>query len=295
MAIHTRVQIMSLQNIDTSKQSFDCKFWIKFKWDVDTPYAALHTSRIDVPKPSMPDCIGELFVATKVEKFPIEEQPYKCLVTARYILRGVFPHVFQLTRFPFDEQMLQLRLVFYGHPPLLASFQQHPQCNIFHESIVQQDAWCVEDCVHMTEALTPAERNEHGQQHKMLVLGIHLTRKPAFYMWNVYCPILLLCGLSFLSFGQDAEDATGRLSTVLTLLLTMVALKLTTTQYLPVVAQLTHMDRFILIHMGILTTSCVLHVAFICNSEGDSQKINLVCMSSLLFVWLCCLVYMRFV
>lgn len=291
MIIQTRIQIMSLQNIDTSKQSFDCKFWIKFKWEVDTPYAVLNTKRIDVPKPSMPDCINELSVSTKIEKFHIQEQPEKCLVTARYILRGVFPHVFQLAKFPFDEQFLPLRLIFYGSPPLTATFEQHPQCNIFHESIVQQDAWRVEDRVYTTEALTPAERNERGKQHKMLILGIHLTRKPGFYLWNVYCPVLLLCGLSFLSFGQELDDTSGRLSTVLTVLLTMVALKLTTTQYLPVVAQLTHMDRFMLMHMGILTASCVLHVVI---GNADAQKTNRVCLLSLLGVWMSSLTFAFF-
>ena len=52
-----------------------------------------------------------------------------------------------------------------------------------------------------------------------------VERKATFYVLNVMLPVFILVTLSFISFFLDEADIAGRLSVTLTILLTLVALK----------------------------------------------------------------------
>ena len=58
-----------------------------------------------------------------------------------------------------------------------------------------------------------------------LDIFVVVERKATFYVLNVMLPVFILVTLSFISFFLDEADIAGRLSVTLTILLTLVALK----------------------------------------------------------------------
>ena len=93
-----------------------------------------------------------------------------------------------------------------------------------------------------------------------LVTSTYITRVPDFYMNNVVfisC-LITLCACS--TVGVNPEDFADRMSITMTLLLTSVAFKLVTTEWVPRIAYQTLLDKYNLLSIVILMTIVVENV-----------------------------------
>ena len=84
-----------------------------------------------------------------------------------------------------------------------------------------------------------------------------LKRKASFYLRNVVSVMLPLTLISLLSMSCAIDDVSGRLSTVLTVLLTAVAYKIILNDKLPAVSYSTKIDTFIELNMAVLFMASV--------------------------------------
>jgi hypothetical protein len=84
-----------------------------------------------------------------------------------------------------------------------------------------------------------------------------LKRKAGFYLRNVVSVMLPLTLISLLSMSCAIDDVSGRLSTVLTVLLTAVAYKIILNDKLPAVSYSTKIDTFIELNMVVLFMASV--------------------------------------
>ncbi|KAG1665337.1 hypothetical protein FOA52_011751 [Chlamydomonas sp. UWO 241] len=75
-----------------------------------------------------------------------------------------------------------------------------------------------------------------------------VKRRPMFYILNVFVPVWCLVMFSFCSFVLPEEDLSNRLQVTLTMVLTLVAFKLSisTAKYVPITSYMTLMDWFML-------------------------------------------------
>jgi len=268
-----RVQIMSLYDINTINQTFECKVWIKFCWTNDFTWC-------DTYMPSFVDSINGRILSVKVcaEK-----------KTARIIYQGVFPHVFDMRSFPFDVQVLKIRLFFYGLKVGVVNFVPTGISNIFMETMTQQHTWTVHG-VRFLQEVTERERNEAQIQHPILSICIPLTRRPGFYLWNLVAPCHMLSGLGLTIF--IIEDVTNQLNAILMLLLTLIALKSSVSQFTPITSsQLTALDKNVVCNIGIIGW-LLLVVAISDSSEIIMQPWIVIPITGTL--WVLCNIHMWF-
>merc|ERR1739842_277222 len=104
----------------------------------------------------------------------------------------------------------------------------------------------------MGEALNPGQLRIEGTDSLMnapnFLIIAKLQRRPEYYMWNVVfimTLLVLLSGVSITLWGED--NASDRIETSLTLLLTAVAYKYIVNNFLPPTPYLTHLDIYVII------------------------------------------------
>ena len=74
------------------------------------------------------------------------------------------------------------------------------------------------------------------------VVEAKLERKAGFYLWNMFLPLGIIASLCFLTAVLASSEAGSRLGITVTLLLTAVAFKGTTSSLLPKISYLTYLD-----------------------------------------------------
>lgn len=267
--IRVRVHVMSIQNIDTVKQSFDAKLWVQFKWSSKKPFNEVDCKDIENewhPNFEILNNIGKVSVDKKLSKAPKRKGEMTDMY-CRYVILGTFAEQFELQQFPIDTQKLHIRFVCWTSPvsakrpcnmlngkpieiefPKRLSLYQLPGKNIIYsESFVQQDTWMLDDHVAIRHARTLAERNDDGVRFMSFDVFVTIHRCVGFFIWNVIVPVYLLVSLAFFSVFIDMDDLSSRLQITLTLLLTLVALKYVIGQYLPTTSYLTYLDIYMLL------------------------------------------------
>jgi hypothetical protein len=282
--IQVKVRLTRLYDIDTIGKRFTCMFWVKMKWRVQKRFDDVDLSEEWIPKLSVLDHIGELFSFDKRLEKHVENEAIT-IITLRHSIHGVFPETFNLRWFPFDTQTPIVRLIFYncnhskskGDVCEVAAntiiFDKTSHC-IYYECFTQKDAWDLFDDVRVNNELSLSERNGYGIRHNMLCLSFTLTRKSIFFVISFMIPISLTTLLELLSFAMEIGDE--RLSICVTLILTLVALKFTASQHLPVLSYLTCFDAFLSLHFILGCTICIANVVVMYH-HSTNTPIAIVC------------------
>ncbi len=83
-----------------------------------------------------------------------------------------------------------------------------------------------------------------------------ISRKASFFVTNNLLIVFLITFLSLTLFAAEPTDASSRLSSVFTLLLTLFAFKIVITNQLPTISYLTIIDKYQVLNIIYLTAIC---------------------------------------
>lgn len=83
-----------------------------------------------------------------------------------------------------------------------------------------------------------------------------ISRKASFFVTNNLLIVFLITFLSLTLFSAEPTDASSRLSSVFTLLLTLFAFKIVITNQLPTISYLTIIDKYQVLNIIYLTSIC---------------------------------------
>ncbi len=83
-----------------------------------------------------------------------------------------------------------------------------------------------------------------------------ISRKASFFVTNNLLIVFLITFLSLTLFAAEPTDASSRLSSVFTLLLTLFAFKIVITNQLPTISYLTIIDKYQVLNIIYLTSIC---------------------------------------
>lgn len=83
-----------------------------------------------------------------------------------------------------------------------------------------------------------------------------ISRKASFFVTNNLLIVFLITFLSLTLFSAEPMDASSRLSSVFTLLLTLFAFKIVITNQLPTISYLTIIDKYQVLNIIYLTSIC---------------------------------------
>ena len=209
---------------------------------------------------------------TTLAKFPMHTR-MSSVVTAGNDLQlnkkiaGSFYEDFDgLWAFPFDMQILTVNLVFTvaneGATPIDLAFAEKVDTSVVDQaSFADKNAWHIANELHLELTSVVASS---GRTYPAMAISVRVYRRPFFFLINVAMPtgLFALLGIAIMSLPVNYPPA--RLTYMLTLMLTLVAYKLSMSSSMPSITYLTSIDKYQLGMSGIIlaitfeTTVCAL-------------------------------------
>jgi hypothetical protein len=266
LTLRVRGSILSINKVDTVEQTFES--------DVFFECRLCHISTIDdlpavetvlliyglhgTPTPVINLLSNDINLESWISFGP-SSQEHMYDYTFKYRGKGVFAEEFELQRFPFDEQFLNISMSVLKsrHLVTLQANEQYPStfvCSNFQMGNIYAVAY--EDLVLTTKTFSNAKESASGLVYPRFAFSILLVRKPMYYITNIAIPMMVLTYLAFLSFAVSFDgsrlDTSDRLSITLTLLLTAVAYKFVVASAIPQVSYLTLLDQYISFCFGFI-------------------------------------------
>jgi hypothetical protein len=155
-------------------------------------------------------------------------QKFNAKLEARYDLR----------RFPFDDQTLQLEVESFDWPA--AELQLRPVENAvgFSERFEIPEWRAVNVASELREQEEPRDRAKFSE----LLISLGVDRESGFYLWKIMVPLFLLVATSWSVFWMPGDSLSNRLAISFTGILTIVAYQFVIADVLPKVTYFTLWD-----------------------------------------------------
>ena len=161
---------------------------------------------------------------------------------------GVFVESMELEDFPFDCQPLRIILTFGSAKDACIVVPHENELQpVLHRPWVGHSEWDLlqpalfVDYVSKTHNITGAT-----QTRTRITLAMGVQRASSYFLINIMGLMGTLCAASFTAFFMPPDDLNARATFVVTLLLTLVAVKLLVSERLPQIAYVTLLDRYAL-------------------------------------------------
>jgi hypothetical protein len=160
---------------------------------------------------------------------------------------------FDLRRFPFDHQRLELAIESFRWPDDSLVFVAEPRATDFAHDFSIPEWWIegVSTRVEESHALRSAK------PFSRLVLEIDVDRRGGFYLWKILLPVAVIVALSWTIFWMSDETAVNRIRLTATGVLTIVAYQFVVGRDLPRIAYLTILDKVMLVSFLLLAITAV--------------------------------------
>jgi hypothetical protein len=161
---------------------------------------------------------------------------------------GVFVESMELQDFPFDCQPLRIILTLKSAKDAceVGPHENHLQ-HVLHRRWFGHSEWdtlkpaLYVDYVKKTHSITGKT-----QTRTRITLAMAVRRASSYFLVNIMGLMGTLCAASFTAFFMPPDDLNARATFVVTLLLTLVAVKLLVSERLPEIAYVTLLDKYAL-------------------------------------------------
>ena len=158
---------------------------------------------------------------------------------------------YDLRRFPFDRQTLELQLESYLWNRDQLQFVHDETISGFSAGISLPE-WDIEAVSgHVTEIAVMRSNTPFSHY----LLEIEISRKPGFYLWKVFLPLIVIVALSWSIFWMTDERFSARSRISATGVLTVVAYQFVFAESLPRVGYLTLLDQVMIGSFGLLAVT----------------------------------------
>jgi len=236
----------AMTNVHGGKAAIELKDFVDKVWD---------------PQIQFPNCrsMGGCEQWVRMER---HEEHAKVVWAVRFQC-GTFTCLFDLRKFPFDQQALFIRIssgwderkVQFVTASTDAVKETYDDYNLMeYERIGNRiaDVYSTDarDAKYLCRSDTSSSNS--AVRYNSIFLIQNISRDPSFYLLNLYLPTLLISSSAFISFVFYVEDFNGRSSVLMTLLLTVVAFKQVIGQNLPRLPYITFLDRYALISLALI-------------------------------------------
>jgi len=179
---------------------------------------------------------------------------------------------YDLHRFPFDRQILALQVESY--------LWHRDQLRLVHDETISGfndginiPEWTIR-AVHGHVTDVAVMRSD--ARFSRYTLEIEIDRKPGFYLWKVFLPLIVIVSLSWSVFWMTDERFSARSRISATGVLTIVAYQFVFAESLPRVGYLTLLDQVMIGSFGLLAVT-VLESLFVdrANREDPANAIRI--------------------
>ena len=158
---------------------------------------------------------------------------------------------YDLRRFPFDRQTLELQLESYLWNRDQLQFIHDETISGFSDGISMPE-WNIEAVSgHVSEVAVVRSDTPFSRY----LLEIEISRRPGFYLWKVFLPLIVIVALSWSVFWMTDERFSARSRISATGVLTVVAYQFIFAESLPRVGYLTLLDQVMIGSFGLLAVT----------------------------------------
>jgi len=261
--LHLFVSVMDVMNIDSIGEKFDVKLRLYIIWKADLgalgfPEIAekalqsgnfYNLSRTEIDNFSNLHPIPVPIIFNKIHEEETEPADIRCYGGTANGTALMWNKAFSITcrerfelqSFPFDMQDLSLE--FRLNDPRCWDLYDLTIVSVqFHKQALVQTEW---------KAFGPLVKRD-SPSHKVSKVFLKYRRLSWFYVQNIVAAMLFISSLALISFVMEVTDLGSRVSTCLTVVLTVVAFKFIVTSSLPKVPYNTCIDYYINAASGVL-------------------------------------------
>ena len=160
---------------------------------------------------------------------------------------------YDLRRFPFDRQLLELHIESFRWTRDAMVWVPDEAAIGFERDFVIPE-WRITRVGSRVEEATAIRS---AVPFSRFVLEVEVERESGFYLWKVMLPIFIIVGLSWSVFWMTDEPLAGRSRITATGVLTIVAYQFVIAEDLPRIAYLTLLDKVMLCSFGLLSVTVV--------------------------------------
>ena len=149
---------------------------------------------------------------------------------------------YDLRRFPFDRQTLELQVESFVWDRDHLQFTHDESISGFSEGIAIPE-WNIDAVIGQVKDVSVMRSNTPFSRY---VLEVEITRKPGFYLWKVFLPLVVIVALSWSVFWMTDERFSSRSRISSTGVLTIVAYQFVFAKDLPRLGYLTLLDQIMI-------------------------------------------------
>jgi len=254
---------LDFARITSREESFDCTGYLELSWqDPALAFEGAPRSgrRVDPAEVWTPRVYFEnALEQPRFHADPLVEVDPSGRVTSWAILSGKFSSPMDLRRFPFDRQVLRVRV---------GSFEDADavRFRVKDEPVLVGDEAFITDWeVGRASASVDAHAYSRGRErYPRYAYELGVVRRSTFYVWRVLVPLTLLAVVSWAAFWFDPVGLQPQISTCTSALISLVAFNFAIDFSLPKVAYLTLVDKHALMGFGFVALAVeavtVIHV-----------------------------------
>jgi hypothetical protein len=158
---------------------------------------------------------------------------------------------FDLRRFPIDRQILELQVESYVWSRDQLQFIHDATISGFSDGI-EIPEWNIHAVNGRVNEITAMRSDTPFSRY---TLEIEIARKPGFYVWKVFLPLIVIVALSWSVFWMTDERFSARSRISATGVLTVVAYQFVFAENLPRVGYLTLLDQVMIGSFGLLAVT----------------------------------------
>ena len=158
---------------------------------------------------------------------------------------------YDLRRFPFDRQTLELQMESY--------LWDRDQLQLIHDETISgfsdelsMPEWNIEAVNGQVSEVAVMRSDKPFSRY---ILEVEISRKPGFYLWKVFLPLIVIVALSWSIFWMTDERFSARSRISATGVLTVVAYQFVFAESLPRVGYLTLLDQVMIGSFGLLAVT----------------------------------------
>jgi hypothetical protein len=246
--------LLNLVSVDERSETFDADLYIHCRWRdprlAFEPEEVGHDRRIyqgdsagaRLAEIWWPDLEFVNTASPQITNRTLSVQP-DGTVDYRLGISSNFRAKLDLRRFPFDHQVLEVRIQSFEAGRDLVVLQENPNEMGFDEE---------DDFSGLTiTGITARERTSTiaswGESFSELAFEITVVRTPGFYIWTIFVPLTLVLLLSCTIFFVPIEGFHDRISIALACFLACIATQFAMSFNLPKISYLTPIDRLFLV------------------------------------------------
>ena len=159
-----------------------------------------------------------------------------------------FQSNFALHKFPFDIQVLKIRLFSdcsADHVRLVRNMEEK-KLSLLAGLVFQNQTheYEMSKIIRLHAVFKSKRQSSSATPRCALDIDIYIRRRPIFWLINLWFPLFTFTGLSFTAFAVEVTNLPGRLGITLTILLTLVAYRFAMMTTIPRISYMNWMDLF---------------------------------------------------